>query len=79
MMSFALFMNFANGVLRSTVHVEHSSKLKGMQNLECTVHPLGISNAAIPLDATAKTISPLDLNATHIALQINVLPIPPYS
>jgi len=43
--------------------VEHSSKIKGRPNLECAVLPPGINNAAIPLEATVKTISPLD----HIA------------
>lgn len=49
-----------------------------MPNLECVVLPPGMSSAAIPLDATVKTISPLDLIAAAIALQMNVLLVLPY-
>jgi len=56
------------------VQVEHSSTTNGIQNLECAVLPPGISNAAIPLEATVNTISPLERNADDNALQIKVLP-----
>lgn len=47
-----------------------------MQNLECDVLPPGINSAKIPRDATIITISPFDLKATEIALQINVCLFP---
>lgn len=37
----------------------------------------GISKAAIPLEATVITISPFDLNAAAIDLQMYVFHVPP--
>ncbi|KAK9740195.1 hypothetical protein RND81_03G018200, partial [Saponaria officinalis] len=58
-------------------HVEFSVTLIGMPNLEWAVLPPGSKIAAIPLDATGKTISPLLLIAAHNVLQIKVFPVPP--
>ena len=62
-MSFAFCINSIKGLLGTMVHVENSSTFRGIQNLECDVLPLGISNAAIPLEATVKTITPFERNA----------------
>jgi len=61
-MSFALIINLAKGESGSIRHVEASWIRIGMPNLECAVLPPGMSNAAMPLEATIKTISPCDLN-----------------
>jgi len=58
--------------------VEHSSIMIGIPNLECVVLPPGMSKVAIPLEATVKTISPFDHSAADIALQMNVLLVPPF-
>jgi hypothetical protein len=50
----------------------------GMWNRECAVLPPGTSSAAIPLDATAKTIFPSARSDVLIAFQRNVFPVPPY-
>lgn len=58
-------------------HVESSSMDRGRPNLECAVLPPGMSNAAIPLDATVNTMSPFERNADAKALHMKVLPVPP--
>ncbi|KAK9704996.1 hypothetical protein RND81_07G025700 [Saponaria officinalis] len=54
-----------------------STTLIGIPNLECAVLPPGRSIAAIQLEATGRTISPLLLIAAHNVLHINVFPVPP--
>jgi hypothetical protein len=49
----------------------------GILNFECAVLPPGSKSEAIPLDATVKTISPLDLRFDASVLHIKVLPVPP--
>jgi len=51
-MSFALLIKNAKAESGSIGHVEASCMSIGMSNLECAVLPPGISNAAMPLDAT---------------------------
>jgi len=51
--SFALITSSAKCVFRCMPQVEHSSIVNGILNLECAVLPLGMSKAAIPLEATA--------------------------
>ncbi len=46
--------------------MENSSIIKGRPNLECAVLPPGINNAAIPLEATVKTISLLTVSLPAI-------------
>ncbi|KAK2456381.1 ATP-dependent DNA helicase pif1 [Trifolium repens] len=75
--SFARRISSAEGSLGPISHVEYSSILIGMENREWAVLPPGISKAAMPLDATVRTISPFDRNAVDNALQIYVLPVPP--
>jgi len=70
-------INIAKGVLRYIEHVEHSSSFIGMQNLDCAFLSSGISNTSIPPDVTIITISHFDLNADGMAIQINVLLVPP--
>lgn len=77
MISFALIINSAKALPCFMLHVESPFTSIGIANLECAVLPPGISKAAMPLDATVKTISPLDLKAAEIALQMKVLPVPP--
>lgn len=48
-----------------------------MWNLEWIVPPFGISKAAIPVDATAKTTFPISLRCDIIKFHKNVLPVPP--
>jgi hypothetical protein len=50
---------------------------KGIENLEWAVLPPLSKMAAAPLDATANAISPVRLTASNIALNRNVLPVPP--
>jgi len=42
------------------LHVEFCVAGTGITNLECVVLPPGSSNEAIPLEATVKTMPPLD-------------------
>jgi hypothetical protein len=49
----------------------------GILNFECAVLPPGSKREAIPLEATVKTISPLDLKYEASVLHMNVLPVPP--
>lgn len=76
MIRFVFVIKYSNGVFDFIEHVEKSSTFRGMQNLECDVLPQGINSAKIPLDAIIITISPFDLKATEIALQINVCLFP---
>lgn len=50
----------------------------GIENLEWTVLPQGISKSIIPLDVVVNTISLFNLNATDIALKMYFFPVPPY-
>ncbi|KAG5032304.1 hypothetical protein JHK82_015882 [Glycine max] len=50
----------------------------GMTNLECVVLPPGNNNEAILLEATIKTMPPLDHTTDDKFFHINVLPVPPY-
>ncbi len=59
-------------------HVESSSMFMGIANLECAVLPPGSKSDAIPLEATLRTMSPLERSAAESDLQIKVLPVPPY-
>jgi len=76
--SFARNIKSPKGLPGSMVHVEHSSTVNGMWNLEWVVLPPGIRSVAIPLEAIVKTIFLLDLNADDIALQMKVFNVPPY-
>ena len=60
------------------VHVESSLISIGIANLECAVLPFGKSVAAIPLEATVITISPLALIDEARVFHRKVLPVPPY-
>ncbi|KAL5153939.1 hypothetical protein HKD37_19G053404 [Glycine soja] len=62
----------------SALQYYFSSVDTGMTNLKCVVLPPGSSNNAIPLEATVKTIPPLDRIADDKVFQINVFPVPPY-
>ncbi|KAG5035612.1 hypothetical protein JHK87_010522 [Glycine soja] len=50
----------------------------GIANLECTVLPPGNSIEAIPLEATVKTMPPVERIADDKVFHTNVLPVPPY-
>ncbi|KAG5028377.1 hypothetical protein JHK87_011891 [Glycine soja] len=50
----------------------------GIANLECAVLPPGNSIEAIPLEATVKTIPPVERIADDKVFHTNVLPVPPY-
>ncbi|KAH1099392.1 hypothetical protein GYH30_034849 [Glycine max] len=50
----------------------------GIANLECVVLPPGNSIEAIPLEATVKTIPPVERIADDKVFHTNVLPVPPY-
>jgi len=76
-MSFSLIINNAKGESGSIGHVEVLWIRIGMRNLECAVLPQGMSIAAMPLEATIRTISPCDLNAAAIVLHKKVFPVPP--
>lgn len=78
MINFDFTINSASGVPCLMLQVESSLTEMGITNLECAVLPLGSSNQAIPLDATFKTISPLDFKAADIVFHKNVFPVPPY-
>ncbi|KAG5010346.1 hypothetical protein JHK82_018989 [Glycine max] len=51
----------------------------GIANLECVVLPPGNSIEAIPLEATIKTIPPVERIADDKVFHTNVLHVPPYS
>lgn len=50
---------------------------KGSLNVECAVRPPSKSVAAMPDDATANAIFPVDLTFFKSRLIINVFPVPP--
>jgi len=59
------------------LHVEFCVAGTGIANLECVVLPPGSNNDAIPLEATVKTIPPLDRIVDDKVFQINVFLVPP--
>ncbi|RZC28917.1 hypothetical protein D0Y65_000759 [Glycine soja] len=61
----------------STLQFSFSSMGTGIANLECVVLPPGSNNDAIPLEATVKTIPPLDRIVDDKVFQINVFLVPP--
>ncbi|RID45892.1 hypothetical protein BRARA_I02586 [Brassica rapa] len=73
----ASFTKSAASVPGVRLHRENSSGLIGIPNLECAVLPPCNRSEAIPLEATFKTISPLDLIAADNNLHRNVFPVPP--
>ena len=77
MISLALLSSAARSLSGAIEQNEFSVKLIGIINLECAVLPPGSNSAAIPLEATLITISPLDLTAVDKVFKTNVLPVPP--
>ncbi|GJY09560.1 hypothetical protein Tco_0377745 [Tanacetum coccineum] len=55
-----------------------SWKWQRILNREWAVRPADRSREAIPDEATAKTIFPLDRSVLVIVFQRNVLPVPPW-
>ena len=78
MINLALDINLARGLPCLMLHKESSFMVKGILNLECAVLPLANKSAAIPLEATFKTITPLDLIEHDIVDHKNVFPQPPW-
>ncbi|KAK9740467.1 hypothetical protein RND81_03G037900 [Saponaria officinalis] len=70
-------VNSANSVVSSSLLPCVRRMFIGIANLECAVRPTNRSNAAIPEDATARTIWPSDLNREISAFQRYVFPVPP--
>ena len=77
MISAVSLIRFARGEFWKIEHTEDSLICIGIANLECAVLPPGSKVAAIPLEATVKTIPPVDLIVEASALQRKVLPVPP--
>ncbi|KAL5163284.1 hypothetical protein HKD37_07G020216 [Glycine soja] len=66
-----VFKEFRNsGVSTPKVGLSSTS----IANLECVVLPLGNNNEAIPLEATVKTMPPLDRTTDDKVFHIKVLP-----
>nr|GEW00578.1 hypothetical protein [Tanacetum cinerariifolium] len=65
---FAFRIKSASSLSAGMWHIESSSILNGIANLECAIQPPSNKRVAIPLDATFNTISPCDRNTTDIIL-----------
>lgn len=76
--NFVFKINSTRSLPGVILHVESSFIDMGIANLECAVHPPGISNDVIPLDATLMTISPSERNVADKALHRNFFPVPTY-
>lgn len=59
------------------LQVKFSLTLIKIWNLQCVVLPPEINKTIISLEATIKTIFPLDINVKEITLQRKVLLVPP--
>ena len=77
MISLTLFSSATRSLSSAIEQNESSVKLIGILNLECVVLPPESKSAAILLEATLITISPLDLTAVDKVFKTNVLPVPP--
>ena len=61
---------------RVMAHVDNSSTLSGILNLERVVWPPGSKRDAIPDEATTRTSNPSDLMRSMIVCHKKVLPVP---
>lgn len=73
----ALRISSANSDWIEISHVEVWFRFKGILNLEWAVFPPGNNNAAIPEEATERTILFCDRMYEISVLYKNVLPVPP--